>query len=117
MNQKLYQLPGEDFWRITTSDRASIPISAEAVVDFVPPEKTTVYHWLIASNGGLWRMTNRRYATREEVLRACPVPVNCIMYPLEQTKLDLYDYDPPAADFTEGDRQIRHSGGCQGENM
>lgn len=113
--QQLYKLPGEDFWRLTTPDSITPkPTHDCQVVKFIPPESTKTYHWLIGSSGGLWRMTERRYAYINEVKKAFPTSSGNITR-LEETVMTVYGYTPAPRDTYEDDRQIKHSGGCQGE--
>lgn len=76
---------------------------------------TPLYYWLLKSNGNLWRITGRRYASEREVRQACCLAPSVGIFPVEASRLLVEGYQPLASDFVEGDRQIRHSGGSAGE--
>ena len=113
-NTFVFRNPGDSTWTMFIESREGY-LDANTEV-FVLPEVTCVCLWLIKSNGGLFRLTNRRYSTEAEVRSACCLATTTRVYPLDDTALWLVDYDVPLSDATEFDRAIKHSGGCQGES-
>jgi len=89
-------------------------------------ERIATWQWLIGHSRGKglhrhFRLTDKYYATKEEVMQYEVVTANCSIIPLKRSSWNmlLSRYQEMHRQYpadSEYSRQIHHSGGCSGHS-